>query len=664
MSKQLKIAKKGKRKFGFKLSFIILGIATTIWFLIRVIPKPSRAAYPCMRASAPIISSFVLWLFSLGTSALFIKKSSQFFAKANYNFAIVFLLLGLSFGVMALMNNLDTIHANPVFATESDYTPNHPMGEAKGIYPGRVAWSWNPDATNENSSMSVNNDGVIDTNDDIYFVPKNNDEEEIDKMVSDVVLNVTGAIDISAAWDSIFRYHNRRVNGEDMGYSDGETIFIKTNNQGIGISQSMNPDLTQSDSKIWGSFPIFMTATSPYPVLATLKQLVNEAGIPQDKIYVGDPHNNFNSVYYDILSEDFPDVHILGVNENSVSDCEEYGRTLSVKSTDTTVYYSDKGEVLDYPDDKLYKYLQDADYMINIAAMKSHIRGGITLFCKSHFGSHTRSSAAHLHPGLPSPNGGSGNLGYDNYSVLTDIMGHKDLGGKTILYILDALWGGSPHELDEPRKWNMAPFSGDWTSSVFASLDPVAIASVAFDFLRTEYNVNDWGEEAYPNYVGTDAYLHHAADQKKWPENITYDPENDGIPITSLGVHEHWNNAQDMLYSKNIDKNNGRGIELVKLHETSTTIDHSKSTDFTFKTYPNPVKNNLNIAFNSNYTGYLQISICDIKGKNRLTKTYKKSTFQFTTNLSLENIHSGIYFLKLTAGNKTINKKIMMAPKE
>jgi uncharacterized BrkB/YihY/UPF0761 family membrane protein len=28
-----------------------LGLAALIWFLIRVIPKPSRAAYPCMQAA-------------------------------------------------------------------------------------------------------------------------------------------------------------------------------------------------------------------------------------------------------------------------------------------------------------------------------------------------------------------------------------------------------------------------------------------------------------------------------------------------------------------------------------------------------------------------------------------------------------------------------------
>ena len=35
-----------------KLAFPIVGILAIIWFLVRVIPKPSRVAYPCQQAAA------------------------------------------------------------------------------------------------------------------------------------------------------------------------------------------------------------------------------------------------------------------------------------------------------------------------------------------------------------------------------------------------------------------------------------------------------------------------------------------------------------------------------------------------------------------------------------------------------------------------------------
>lgn len=50
-----------------------LGLFSTIWFLVRVIPKPSRANYPCMQTAAPLMSAIchVLTLVhgSLGESA-------------------------------------------------------------------------------------------------------------------------------------------------------------------------------------------------------------------------------------------------------------------------------------------------------------------------------------------------------------------------------------------------------------------------------------------------------------------------------------------------------------------------------------------------------------------------------------------------------------------
>ena len=41
----------------------------------------------------------------------------------------------------------------------------------------------------------------------------------------------------------------------------------------------------------------------------------------------------------------------------------------------------------------------------------------------------------------------------------------------------------------------------------------------------------------------------------------TYDPDGDGNALTSQGVHEHWNNATDKQYTRNLGT--GNGIELV-----------------------------------------------------------------------------------------------------
>jgi len=100
-----------------------------------------------------------------------------------------------------------------------------------------------------------------------------------------------------------------------------------------------------------------------------------------------------------------------------------------------------------------------------------------------------------------------------------------------------------------------ASFGEKWTSSIFMSQDPVAIDSVALDFVRNESKATDCTGR------GVDNYLHEAALANDPPSGRFYDPDGDGVRLESLGVHEHWNNATDKKYSRNLGT--GNGIELV-----------------------------------------------------------------------------------------------------
>jgi hypothetical protein len=92
---------------------------------------------------------------------------------------------------------------------------------------------------------------------------------------------------------------------------------------------------------------------------------------------------------------------------------------------------------------------------------------------------------------------------------------------------------------------------------LFASLDPVAIDSVALDFLTSEYGDSLGNGSA----TRADNYLHEAAQADNPPSGTVY--QTNGVRISSLGVHEHWNNAVDKKYSRNLGLN--RGIELVSV---------------------------------------------------------------------------------------------------
>ena len=629
------------KDFWTRLFFPFIGLASLIWFLIRVIPKPSRASYPCMRVAAPLASGFVMYILGIAGSITAFKFAKTKFREARYISGILAIIALLIFSSWSLFDSAKPAKAKML----ADLPANQPLGKARGIFPGRVVWDWDPEATNENCDGTFNNDGVITPEDNVYYAPKNNNETVIKAMLTETILTLTGASDKATAWDSIFTYFNRTVRGETHGYQAGQKIFIKTNNQGVGLTFNMNADLTQREGNVWGNpgYPPDMGATSPYTILATLDQLVNDAGIPQDVIYVGDPMLNINKVYYDILSADFPDVHYMGRNSTSfwdqMKDCEAYGRTLSVPTENDVIFYSDRDSVdSSVASDKIYQQMYDADYMINIAALKGHIRAGITLFAKSHFGSHTRDGAEHLHRGLVSPGdyGDGENQGYGKYRILVDLMGHEHLGGKTMLFILDGLWGGDKHELYRPRKWDMAPFNGDYTSSIFASIDPVAISCVGHDFLRTEYSVEKYGDDAYPNFVGTDDHLRQAADSTTWPEGFIYDPENDGTPIKSLGVYEHWNNATNMQYLKNLYPDTTTGIELIKLSNTTTLVVSNPIPDFTIDVNSPDTTINLANVFSTSSEDPITYSVDSQTNPSLVTATIEDSllTLSFASDQS------------------------------
>jgi hypothetical protein len=142
----------------------------------------------------------------------------------------------------------------------------------------------------------------------------------------------------------------------------------------------------------------------------------------------------------------------------------------------------------------------------------------------------------------------------------------------------------------------MAPFNNDWPSSLIVSQDQVALESVCLDFLRQESTMNAVMKNR-PLFGAVDDYLHQAADKANWPVGVVYDPEDDETPIESLGVHEHWNNATDKQYTRNLKS--GTGIELVStpksLVQSVTTGINDRKSNFTVSVYPNPATDKIRV---------------------------------------------------------------------
>lgn len=647
------------KQYGKRLIFPILGLSSTIWILIRVIPKPSRATYPCMRVAAPLASSFVAYIIGLGASIFAFRKAKEHLRGTRYILAGVFLIAGLVVGLWTVSET-----DKPVYATYStiQHPANTPIGEANGINPGRVVWVHDPDATNENCTNSYGQKGNR-ADDDGWFLSKNNDQGAIDRMLSEALRSLTGESTDADAWDALFKYFNQQKHGiENMGYTSGEKIFLKLNaTSTYGKGQSWGNITNNYDANECNSYGI--AETSPHVVLAVLKQLVNVCGIAQQDISVGDPMKLLYNHCYDLWHDEFPDIHYIA-NEGAK------GRIKAIAGKNPSIFYSDKGRVIVEKSDRLYTVIENADYMINIPTLKAHARAGITLFAKNHFGSHTRIDATHLHPALVAPDAGPPTrtkIGI--YRVQVDLMGHELLGGNTMLFLVDALWAGS-EACDPPTKWTLSPFNNDWTSSIFASQDQVAIESVAFDFLRTEYNGEN-GKVSYPNMPGVDDYLHQAADSICWPVDVSYDPEADGTPIKSLGVHEHWNNPTDKQYSRNLGTD--EGIELVYIKSTSSRVEEDASSQAVYSytlypNYPNPFNPSTTIKYDLPENNHVELIIYDVLG-NEIYKLVEENQSSGTHSITWNGttmdgikVASGIYFYCLKA-NEYINVRKMILTK-
>jgi hypothetical protein len=414
--------------------------------------------------------------------------------------------------------------ANPV--------PNQPVGVAQGLHPGRVVWARDPNATDWEGPGHGH-----------WWEGSHTNQAAVDHMMSGVIQTLGGKGDDAKAWDALIAHFNQTHGNGNVGYRRGEKVTIKVNLVGCIVGYGVNPksyDLVRGVD--------YMNA-SPQMILALLHQLVHALGVSPQDISVGDPLALFPNQYYGPLHSEFPDVHYLDHDGGNAT----YPRT-RVTYSSIPFYWSSRptGMTQDY----VPVPYAEAKYLINMANLKSHTSAGVTLCAKNHYGSLLRrppdKGYYDMHGTLASDVHGSG-----QYRALVDLMGHARTGGKTLLYLIDGLYPGVHPIEHAPRKFSTAPFNGQWASSLLASQDPVAIDSVAFDFLWAEWN-------DYPHMSGADDYLHEAALADHPPSGTFYDPDHasGSTRLASLGVHEHWNNAHEKQYSRNLGK--GEGIELVK----------------------------------------------------------------------------------------------------
>jgi len=540
--------------------FPVTGLLALIWFLVRVIPKPSRAAYPCLRVAAPLASSFVVWLIGLAGSLALLHKTKRLLRKSRYVVAATCFVAA----VLTLWFSGSITSSEPAVGgtfTPAD-PPNSPIGIARGIHPGRVVWVYDPNATSWDGST-----GYWSTDD-------NTDPVVVSKMVSNAICWLTGRNCDADAWDALFKYFNNRHDKGDVGYTAGEKIAIKLN-------------LAQCSAGSGHINPGNASYTVPQLVEALLKQLVNNAGVAPSDITVYDASRCVPDPIYDRCS--VGDLTGVRFADRIGGD----GRIKAERDLDAIVYHAHPN----VPRRWLPDFVAEAEYVINLAGLKGHMLPGVTLCAKNYFGSTWVKGdpnytgwlddegfwpgyKIHMHINAYDTTGGKP-YSFDvhssfsvpqrppgSYNPLVELLGHKDLGGKTVLFMIDGLYPAKHcgASVTDSPPWLSPPFKNNWTSSIFASQDGVAIDSVGLDFIRCEPTIIYVADD--DNYSIADDYMHEAALANDPCSGTFYDPELDGTRLESLGVHEHWNNVIDKQYSRNLGT--GDGIELISSNPLDT----------------------------------------------------------------------------------------------
>jgi hypothetical protein len=626
----------------------LLGLGSLIWMLLRIIPKPSRAEYPCMKVAAPLATGFITYTVGMSAALLSLKGAWSRFKDSKYLYAGGLGVTGIVLGLLAVLTP-DTESYAEIAAVDSLFvpidSPNSPVGTARGIFPGRVVWTWDSTATTWNGTNGN------------WYTDANTHQVVVDSMMSQSLCLLTGKNTDAEAWDALFKFFNEHHGKGSVGYQQGEKIAIKIN-QVTTSSQYYSPNAAFA---------------APQTVLALTRELVNSAGVRDSDITYFDTDRYIPDPIYSKVHTAFPGVHFVGWQKLN-------GREQYVRDT-TRVYWSKKLtlEINGGNPAFLPTVVTQAKYLINLACFKAHRYMGITFCSKNHFGTLSVSDstgapyqnaphAAGLHvytavhdiyiAGSPEWTFTGNPMG--SYNTLVDLMGHRDLGAKTLLFMIDGLYGVEQEgaEVSTKSRWVSAPFNNHWTSSFFMSLDNVAIESVGIDFFRTEQSRN---KNYTYTYGSVDNYLHEAALADNPPSGTFYHPNGDTIRLASLGVHEHWNNATDKQYSRSLGK--GNGIELVSPQRVvASAKEQTRIASFALLgNYPNPFNPTTVVSWQLPVVSNVKLEIMDVLGRKVATlvnEIQQPGSHRFLWNAA--GMASGVYYYRLTAREHQETRKMML----
>jgi len=138
----------------------------------------------------------------------------------------------------------------------------------------------------------------------------------------------------------------------------------------------------------------------------------------------------------------------------------------------------------------------------------------------------------------------------------------------------------------------------------------------------------------------------------KWQFNWTAPAADEGkitFYLATIAADDNGSDLGDYCYTKSST-----------LNSSPLGIKSESNNDFKLDIYPNPAKDKITISYYIEKANNIVVELYDIHG-NRIQQYYSKAASGTqSTELFMKDYDSGIYFIKVNTGNKSVIKKVII----
>ena len=646
-------------KLRNKLVIFCIGLGSLIWFLIRVIPKPSRAMYPCQRAAFPVASGFVIWLTGTFISFITFKKAREKFSVSKFRTSIIFTIIAVfSFFISwFLVPSIESFSRSLRIGAE-------PAPEFIHQY-----------TVIENQALPLAKVAIV----------KSEKDKASQLTASEIEELVKEAVEKDGVLDTLIK--------------NGQTIVIKPNLVG-------NLEYSNGSKKLIPTTGINGIITN-WMTIRAIVNIVREHN-PSGKVYVLEGSADGGTTREIMSAYGYNNQNIPGVTDfiplEETCGWEEWNSTNLSKVTIPEYKRLYPSNLLPGDGNTFYlnKIYYEADVLISVPLLKNHSMTSVTGGVKN---VGIGATPQRIYSGQNDNHRYYNNrIDHNNYTNLQKFIHDFYLCRPVDYVIMEGLEGtdygpvaSHPTSLDAAKK-NMR--------LILAGKDAVAVDAIAslimgYNPKKINYLVylnNDTSGCADPasiRVLGPDLntikqnFVHVESTGPKYYDftplsiDITSHSFNNNTLAFALNPVEGILKVEVLVNNEYLEKDIIGGFDSINVTlddniNAETLIDikvydaylncssfHFKGDvkldisgnllkDKDLKVYPNPAEKEINIVLNNTYKGYINVEIIDLSGKQVHNRKYYKPSGLYSTKIDVSELKAGNYFFRIISSNGSL----------